>query len=75
MSNYQSATLFKVSILKATNRESVCSAVVGHVGIATIEVQEACKCTANRTTPIVAVGTYIVERTIGEVAAARHGQF
>ena len=74
MSNCQSATLFKGSILKATYRVSVCSVVGVHVGIATIEVQVACICTANRTTPIVAVGTYIVERTIAVVAVARHRQ-
>ena len=75
MSNYQSATLFKVSILKATNRAPVRSAAGGHVGSATTEVQVARILTANRTTPIVAPGTYIGDRTRGAEAVARHGQF
>ena len=61
-------------ILKATNRESVSSVVGVHVGIAAIEVEVAGIGAANRTTPIVAVGTDIIERTIAVVAVARHGQ-
>lgn len=61
-------------ILKATNRVSVCSIVGVHVGIATIEVEVAGIGTINRTAPIVAVGTDIVERTIAVIAVARHGQ-
>ena len=75
MSKYQIATLFKGSVLKATNRLPARSVVAVHEGIATSEVQGACKCTANRTTPIVAVGTYIAERTTAGEAEARQGQF
>ncbi len=75
MSNCQIATLFKGSILKATHRDSVGSVAGEHVGTATTEAQEASICTANRTTPIEAVGTYRAKRTIAEVAEARHGQF
>ena len=76
MSNYQSATLLKVSILKATNRETFPSAAGGGVGGANaIEVEVACSITASRTTPIEASGTYNGERTIGFAAVARHGQF
>ena len=70
----QIAALIKVSILKATNSVSVCSVVGVHVGIAAIEVEVARIGAANRTAPIVAVGTDIVERTITVVAVARHGQ-
>lgn len=70
----QIATLIKGSILKATHRESVCSIVGVHVGIAAIEEEEASRRAANCTTPIVAEGTDIEERTIAEDAAARHGQ-
>ena len=75
MSNCQIATLFKVSFLKATYRESECSSVGVHGGNATTEVQVVCRSTANRTTPTVAEGTYIEERTTAVAAAARHGQF
>lgn len=61
-------------ILKAAHRVSVCSVVGIHVGIAAIEVEVARIGAANRTAPIVAVGTDIVERTIAVVAVARHGQ-
>jgi len=57
-------------IIEATNRVSVRSIVDVHVGIAAIEVEVASIRAANRTTPIVAVGTDIVERTIAVVAVA-----
>jgi hypothetical protein len=57
----------------ATNRKAVRTVVGVHVGIAAIEVQVLRIGATNRTTPIVAVGTDIVERTI-VVAVARHGQ-
>lgn len=53
----------------------MCSVEVDHVGIAAAEVEVAGAGAINRTAPIVAVGTDSVERTIAEVAAARHGQF
>ena len=46
-----------------------------HEGIAAIEEQVARISTANRTAPIEAEGTNIVERTIAAAAAARQGQF
>ena len=55
--------------------DTVSSAAGEHAGIAAIEVQEARTSTANRTAPIVAVGTNIEERTTAEDAEARHGQF
>ena len=64
-----------MSILKATNSASACSVVGDHAGIAAIEVEAARIGAANRTAPIVAVGTDIAERTITVVAVARHGQF
>ena len=64
-----------MSILKATNGESVRPVAAEHVGIAAAEVQAARTGTANRTAPIVAVGTDIAERTIAEVAVACNGQF
>ena len=64
-----------MSILKAAHRESVGSDEVVHEGTAAIEVEEARIGAANRTAPIAAAGTDIVERTIAEVAEARHGQF
>ena len=64
-----------MSILKATHSESARSAVVDHAGIAAIEVEEARTGAANRTTPIVADGTDIEERTIAAETVARHGQF
>ena len=63
-----------MSILKTTNREPISSAVGAHAGIAATEVEEAGTGAANRTRPIVAVGTDIVERTIAVVAVARHRQ-
>ncbi len=62
-------------ILNATNRAAVRPIEGEHNGIAATEVEVARIGTANRTTPIVAVGTDIVERTITAVAAARRGQF
>ena len=67
--------LIKVSILKATNRVAECSVIGIHIGIAEIEVEDARIGAANRTAPIEAVGTDIVERTKAEDAVARHGQF
>ena len=75
MSNYQIATLLKVSILKATNRAPVRSVAGVHAGITASEAEVARIGTANRTAPIAAAGTYKAERTIAEVAVARHGQF
>ena len=66
--------LIKVSILKATNRESACSIAGAHVGSAAIEVEAASIRAANCTAPIAAEGTDIEERTI-VAAEARHGQF
>ena len=63
-----------MSILKATNRESVCSEAGTHEGNAATEGEAARSGAANRTAPIVAVGTDIAERTIAAEAAARHGQ-
>ena len=67
--------LIKVSILKATNRETVSSEVGIHTGIAAKAVEEARIGAENRTAPTEAEGTDIDERTIAEVAGARHGQF
>lgn len=64
-----------VLILKAPNRAPDRSEVGIHAGIAAIEVEVARTGTANRTAPIVAVGTDIEERTIAVVAVARQGQF
>jgi len=61
-------------ILGTTNRKTVCPIVAVHVGIAGVEVQVAGIRPINRTTPIVAVATNIVERTIGSIAVARHRQ-
>ena len=52
MSNYQIATLIKVSILKATNRESVRSPVGVHSGTTATEAEVARTGTANRTAPV-----------------------
>ena len=71
----QIATLFKGSILKATNRASAGSEVGAHIGRTAKEGEVARTDTANRTAPIEAVGTYTAERTIAAVAVARHGQF
>ena len=74
VSKYQITALTKVSILKTTNRESVRPKEGVHVGKAAIEVEVASIRAANRTTPIVAEGTDIEERTIAAEAAARQGQ-
>ncbi len=60
------------TILKATNREAVCTVVGIHVAIAAVEVEVAGIGTTDRTTPIVAIATYIVEAAIAVVAVARH---
>ena len=70
----KSVKYIKVSILKATYRESACSIAGAHVGIAAIEVEAASIRAANCTAPIAAEGTDIEERTIA-AAEARHGQF
>ncbi len=62
------------SILKATHREPVRSAAVEEEGIAAVEEEAARTGAANRTAPVVAVGTNSAERTIAAVAVARHGQ-
>ena len=64
-----------MSILEATNRESVRSEGDVHVGTAAAEEEAARFSAINRTAPIVAIGTDIDEQTIGNVAFARHGQF
>ncbi len=74
VSNWQIASLIKVSILKATNRVSECSIAGDHVGPATKEEEDAGIGTINRTAPIEAEGTDIAERTIAAFAEARHGQ-
>ena len=66
---------WKVSILKAANREAGCSVAVAHAGIAAIEVEGAWAGTTNRTAPIEAVGPDSAERTTVAEAVARHGQF
>jgi len=75
VSNYQIASLIKVSILNATYRESVCSVFGEHVSITAIEEEAARIGTTNRTAPTAAVGTDNEERTIAVVAFACHGQF
>ena len=75
VSNCQIASLIKVSILKATNRESVRPIVGVHEGSAAIEVEVASSRAANRTTPIVAAGTDTEERTKAAAAVARQRQF
>ena len=67
--------LIKVSILKATNRDPARSAAGIHKGNAATEAEAARTGAVNRTAPIEAVFTYKEERTIGDVAKARHGQF
>jgi hypothetical protein len=67
--------LIKVSILKATNRESESSVAGIHTGTAATEVEVARTGAANRTAPIDAAGTDTEERTIAADAVARHGQF
>lgn len=64
-----------MSILKATNRESVCSEGGAHIGNAAIELEVARIGTANRTAPIETEVTDKVERTTAVEAEARHGQF
>ena len=71
----QIASLIKVSILKTTNREPIRTVVGFDEGRAASEAEAAGKGAANRTGPIVTVGTDRVERTIVEVAVARHRQF
>ena len=74
---YQIAALIKVSILKATYSEPVCSVVNVNAGTGAIEAQAARFCTAtassNRTGPIIAVGS--TDRTSTGGAEARHGPF
>jgi hypothetical protein len=65
---------WKFLILKAPHREPVRAVVAVHVGIATVEVQVLSVRSIHSTRPIVAVGAYIVERTIAVVAVARHRQ-
>ena len=60
-----------MSVLKAANRAPVCPAAGVHVGTEAAEAQAARIGTANRTAPILAVGSNIVERTIPVVAVAR----
>lgn len=62
-------------ILDATYRVSERSIVGVHEGIGAEEEEVARTGTAHCTTPVAADGTDIAERTIAEVAVARHGQF
>ena len=72
----QIASLIKVSILKATHRESVRSVAAKNVTTTVAEEAEVARIgAANRTAPIAADGTSKVEPTITEVAAARQNQF
>ena len=57
VSKCQIAALIKGSILNTTNRESERPIGVGHAGKAANEAEAASTRAANRTTPIVAVGT------------------
>ncbi len=67
--------LIKVSILKATNRAPVRSEAVTHNERAATDAEAARIGAENRTAPIVEESTDTAERTIAEVAVARHGQF
>ena len=71
------AVTYTHSILKAMHTESARAIAGDHAGIAASEAEAASIRAALRTAPIEAEaeGTDIVERTIAEVAAARHGQF
>ena len=71
----QIAALIKVSILNATNRESVGSSVIGIEKLNAVEVEGDRRYIINCTAPIEAEGTDTAERTITVVAAARYGQF
>jgi hypothetical protein len=62
-------------VLKATNRAPASPDEVAKDGTAAIEVEFASSRDGNCTAPIAAVGTDTAERTIGDVAGARHGQF
>ena len=62
-----------ILILNASNTASVSSGEVGHVGTATVEVQEARIGASNRAAPIIAIVIDFVERTIGAEAVARKG--
>ena len=70
----QIASLIKVSILKATYREAVCSDVGDHVFKAATEAEAASTRAANCITPIEAVFAFD-DRTTVISALARHGQF
>ena len=65
----------KVLIIEATHRASVRPVVTVHIGTAAIEVQESGERAIYRARPVVAVRTNIEERTIDDVAVARHRQF
>ena len=65
----------KLSILETTHRASVRSVEVARTGIAVKEEEVARGSATNRTAPIAAVGTDIVERTIVPTAVTRHRQF
>jgi hypothetical protein len=58
--------------LNATYRKTVCSLVTVYVSITAIEVEVASFGAINRTRPIVAVATNIVERTITVVAVTSY---
>lgn len=63
-----------MSILNAAYRESDRTSEGAHRGRAAVEVEVAGIGTANRTTPIAAVVTDIVDQTIALEAKSRHGQ-
>ncbi len=73
----QIAALIKVSILNATHRGSVRSAVGAHAGTAAAEAELARTGTNNRTAPIFAevADTADAERTTDEVAGTSQRQF
>jgi len=64
-----------VSILKATHRVPGSSVVGAHDGTAAVEEEAARIGAANRTAPIEAVGTNIVDCWWIRTAVAREGQF
>ncbi len=71
----QIAALIKVSFLEATHRGPVRSAGVVQAGNAAAEEEEVGEGASNRTAPIDAAGTHIVERTSAAAAVASQGQF
>lgn len=62
-------------ILEATDRKPERSIAGDHEGVAAVEDEDARKGAANRTRPVVAEATDIIERPIAVTAEARHGEF